>query len=375
MPSSVTSIVRSFAVVLSVAGYVAAQVPLGVQMVPNPEMTNDPASNPSDTSYPGGSYPTDTSSPGDSYPNNYPSNSYSSLSSSMPVETGSPSDGAPPSQYTPPPPQYSSVSEMPYSSFTGGGYSQMDCGYGYKKDYEGKCSPESWWTDNNWGCYQTTVIINHNQPYQSCPPPYTKTVTYKDIETSTLTVTYTQPIPTTIYNTVTMTDVMTETMLLTNTETLPFTVTSTSLVVESSIFTTTDTVKEVVTDFVTKTDTQIIPTTYTSIWVKTDIIDKTNTIERTLTSTVTDQQTLTNTITYLSTSTKTDISTQLSVATSTTIQIVQESGLSECLSQCEQYKNLQPGNGDKYNTYASPPAYTPSPTYQPYQYQHQDGKY
>jgi hypothetical protein len=373
MSSSATSIIRSFVVVLSALSYAAAQVPLGVQMIPNPDMTNDPAPNPTDTSYPGGSYPSNTyqggPSPSDS---SYPSNSYMSMSSSMPVETGSPSGGAPPSQYTPPPAQYSSVSEMPYSSFTGGGYSQMDCGYGYKKGYDGKCSPESWWTDSNWGCYQTTVIIN-NQPYQHCPPPSTVTVTYKNIETSTLTVTYTQPMPTTVFNTVTMTDVKTETMLLTKTETLPVTITSTSVLVQSSILTKTDTVKEVITDVVTKTDTQIIPTTYTSIWVKTDIIDKTNTIERTLTSTVTDQQTLTNTITYLSTSTKTDISTQLSVATSTTTQVVQESGLSGCLSKCEQYKNLQPGNGDKYNTYASPPAYTPSPTYQPYQYQNQDG--
>lgn len=197
-------------------------------MVPNPEMTNDPASNPTDTSYPGGSYPTDTSSPGDSYPNNYPSNSYSSLSSSLPVETGSPSDGAPPSQYTPPPPQYSSVSEMPYSSFTGGGYSQMDCGYGYKKDYEGKCSPESWVCPSfsfarricaDRACdfsgrtaigvvirpRSSSTTTSHSKPIlaevgrslishssQNCPPPHTVTVTYKDIETSTLTVTYTQ---------------------------------------------------------------------------------------------------------------------------------------------------------------------------------------
>ena len=84
---------------------------------------------------------------------------------------------------------------------------------------------------------------------------------------------------------------------------------------------------------------------------------------------------MTNTVTYLSTATKTDISTQLSVATSTTTQILKETGLSDCLSQCEQYKYLKPGNSNEWNTYASPPAYTPSPTYQPYQYKGQDGGY
>jgi len=137
----------------------------------------------------------------------------------------------------------------------------------------------------------------------------------------------------------------------------------------------TDTVTDVRTDIVTKTDIKVLPTTYTSIWVKTEVIDKTNTIERTLTSTVVDKKTLTDTITYLSTSTKTDVSTQLSVATSTTTEILKETGLSECLSQCDQYKYLKPGNTDQYNTYASPPAHTPSPTYQPYKYQHQGEGY
>jgi hypothetical protein len=371
-----SSVIRSFVVVLSALSYATAQVPLGVQMVPNPEISSSPAPYPSD-SYPANPSPDGTylsdSYPTDVYPSNsYPSNSYSS-SSSLPVETGSPAYGAPPSQYTPPPAQSSTVYEhLPYSSFVDGGYSQMDCGYGYKKGSDGKCTPEDWW-NNSWGCYQTTVIINKGDPHQYCPPPHTVTVTDKYVETKILTVTYTQPIPTTIYNTLTKTDVKTETLHITNTETLPLTVTSTSLVIESKILTKTDTIKEVRTDVVTKTDIKVLPTTFTSIWVKTDVIDRTNTIERTLTSTVIDQKTLTDTVTYLSTSTKTDVSTQLSVSTSTTTQILKETGLAECLSQCDQLKYLQPGNSNKYNTYASPPAHTPSPTYQPYQYQHQGG--
>jgi len=247
----------------------------------------------------------------------------------------------------------------------------MDCGYGFKKGPDGKCAPESWWNDS-WGCYQTTIIINKGDPYQSCPHPSTVTVTDKYVETKTLTVTYTQHVPTTVLNTETKIDVKTETLHVTMTETLPVTVTATNHVVESKVLTKTDTIKEVYTDVVTKTDTHIIPTTFTSVWVKTDVVDKTHTIEHTLTSTVVDKKTLTDTSTHISISTKTDVSTQLSVATSTTTHVLKETGLSECLSQCDQYKQLKPGNNDKWNTYASPPAHTPSPTYQPYQ---GEGKY
>lgn len=377
--SSVTSVIRSFVVVLSALSYATAQVPLGVQMVPNPQMPG--SSNPappsqsdmgSSSSSPPPSY---SSSMNSGYGNPAPSNSESNPLSILPVETGSPSYGAPPSQYTPPPSQSADpYKQMPYSSFTGGGYSQMDCGYGYKKGSDGKCSPESWWGDNNsWGCYQTTIIINKEYTQQYCPPPSTVTVTDKSVDTMTLTVTYTETLPTTITCTETKTDFMTETRFLTNTETLPVTVTSTSLLVESTTLIMTDTIKEVRTDFVTKTDVSIIPTTFTSIWVKTDTIDLTNTIERTLTSTVVDEKTMTNTITYLSTSTKTDVSTQLSVSTSTTTQVMQESGLADCLHSCDQFKYLTTGNSNMWNTYASPPAYTPAPTYQPYQYKSQGG--
>ena len=119
---SLSSVLRSFVVVLSAVSYATAQIPLGVQMIPNPEMSG-------------------YSDPAPSYPGYSGSSSYSV----PPAETGSPSYGAPPSQYTPPPAEPpSSYEPMPYSSFTGGGYSQMDCGYGYKKGYDGKCTPESW---------------------------------------------------------------------------------------------------------------------------------------------------------------------------------------------------------------------------------------
>jgi hypothetical protein len=136
---SVTSVIRSLVVVLSAVSYTTAQIPLGVSMVPNPAMTGNsdpphPYQSNSDPSY---------NNPAPSYP--YPSYSGSSLSSVLPLQTGSPAYGAPPSQYTPPPSQSSyPYQQMPYSSFTGGGYSQMDCGYGYSKGSDGKCDPESW---------------------------------------------------------------------------------------------------------------------------------------------------------------------------------------------------------------------------------------
>ena len=168
MSSSVTSVVRSFVIILSALSYAMAQVPLGVQMVPNPVMNSSPAPSPS------GSYdPSSTDSPSNPYdssnaynPGNpnyqdspnpyYPSNSDSTWSSSLPAETGTPAYGAPPSQYTPPPVQSSSSYEMPYSSFVGGGYSQMNCGYGYQKGYDGKCSSMNW--------VSPFPSCSHNQP-------------------------------------------------------------------------------------------------------------------------------------------------------------------------------------------------------------------
>lgn len=48
-------------------------------------------------------------------------------------------------QYTTPPAQGEDFySYMPYSSMTSGGYSQLQCGYGYQKQGDGSCVPLSW---------------------------------------------------------------------------------------------------------------------------------------------------------------------------------------------------------------------------------------
>lgn len=83
---------------------------------------------------------------------------------------------APPSQYTAPPSSYDIYSIMPYSSFVNGGYSSMDCGYGYQKQSDGTCSQMAGvGVDSTHdfchlltvfpqysmeGCYET-IIINH----------------------------------------------------------------------------------------------------------------------------------------------------------------------------------------------------------------------
>ncbi|KAF9779049.1 hypothetical protein BJ322DRAFT_1113712 [Thelephora terrestris] len=321
--------------------------------------------------------PPSPSNSGSGYGNpapSYPGYSGSGMSSMLPMETGSPAYGAPPSQYTPPPSQSSYPSQqMPYSSFTNGGYSQMDCGYGYQKGSDGMCSPESWWGNSN------------------IAPPYTMTVTEKSIETMTSTVTCTETLSTTMFSTLTMTDLKTDTLFVTKTETLPVTLTSTSIMVDPTTVTMTDTVMNVLTDFITKTDVSILPTTVTSIWVSTDIIDMVSAPSTSLNRAdgmLPDQHCRTHSHidrpgrenddqhTHLHpTSTKTDVSTQLSVSTSTTTQVLQQSGLSDCLSSCNQYKYLTTGNSNMWNTYASPPAYTPSPTSQPYQYMSQGGGY
>ena len=94
--------------------------------------------------------------------------------------TGATSSSAyvPPSMYTQPPSTQTAAATdvMPYSSFTAGGYSSMNCGYGYAKGSDGSCQMQSWVCDffdifkrlqidklNEFqysfsGCYETIII-------------------------------------------------------------------------------------------------------------------------------------------------------------------------------------------------------------------------
>lgn len=42
---------------------------------------------------------------------------------------------------------------MPYSSYQSGGYKSLDCGYGYSKQSDGSCMPESWVSALEYGCF------------------------------------------------------------------------------------------------------------------------------------------------------------------------------------------------------------------------------
>ncbi len=107
---------NSVLTILTLAGAAAAQIVAGpVTMVPSSQV-----------------YATSTPSAGDNHV---------AASSSAPSYSSS----AAPSDYTQPPKATDGgASDMPYSSFTNGGYKSMDCGYGHTKASDGSCQSMSW---------------------------------------------------------------------------------------------------------------------------------------------------------------------------------------------------------------------------------------
>lgn len=70
-----------------------------------------------------------------------------------------------------------------------------------------------------------------------------------------------------------------------------------------------------------------------------------------MTSTVTENHTKLQTLTQLA--------TQTEVQTKTETSVVEETALAQCLGKCQSQWGLSAGNGNKYNTYASPsPSWT-----------------
>ena len=104
---------NSVLTVLTLAGAAAAQIVAGtVQMVPSSQIYATPSS-------------------GDNH----------AAASDMPSSSSS----AAPSEYTEPPHATDGgASDMPYSSFTEGGYKSMYCGYGHTKASDGSCQAMSW---------------------------------------------------------------------------------------------------------------------------------------------------------------------------------------------------------------------------------------
>jgi len=78
---------------------------------------------------------------------------------------------------------------------------------------------------------------------------------------------------------------------------------------------------------------------------------QTMTVVDTMTATITENHTQLQTYTQLATQTKVETQTETSV--------VAETALSQCLGKCQSNWGLSAGNGNNYNTYASPsPSYT-----------------
>ncbi|KAG6837325.1 hypothetical protein H0H93_011420 [Arthromyces matolae] len=295
---------------------------------------------------------------------------------------------APPSQYTTAP-SGGFYDTMPYSVYQNGGYSQLQCGYGYVKGSDGRCKPESWtytqavpttvtYQQTETEQVTQTEIMTQTQVYTSVEvvpttrvwvstevidhtKTYERTMTATD--TTTLTNIYTRTSTETATDTMTVHDTATVTMTEFSTIVYPTTYTSvwvstqvydqTKTMFETQTATVTDlmtsvqtaTMTQTMTDFVTMTDvmTQVVPTTVTKVYKQTQTIDNTQTIVNTLTSTMVETQTYLQTTTYLATAT----------TTATATQTVLQTALSDCLGKCKSQWSLSAGNSNSYNTYAS----------------------
>jgi hypothetical protein len=233
---------------------------------------------------------------------------------------------------------WAATEEMPYWHLTQAGYQQMDCGYGYYKDTQGYCQPESWYSQGE--CYET-VIINKKK---YCPPK----VVHK---TEDVTVYVTEKQPKTIYSTTTLIEKQTEiatmdvTQHVTETElvtsiriwvsteiqdqtktvlhTLTATDTLTSITLETELATATETATKFEKEVLTKTEHAVVtvvePTTYTSIWLTTEVNNETETIVKTNHETVIDTLTLVKTVDATNTVTETAVEKETIVVPTTIV--------------------------------------------------------
>jgi hypothetical protein len=233
---------------------------------------------------------------------------------------------------------WAATEEMPYWHLTQSGYQQMGCGYGYYKDTQGYCQPESWYSQGE--CYET-VIFNKKK---YCPP---KVVTM----TEDVTVYVTEKQPKTIYSTTTevkkqtdiatndVTQIITSIELVTSTRiwvstevqdqtktvlhTLTATDTLTSISLETDFATETETATKIEKEVLTKTEHEVEtvfePTTYVSIWLTTEVNNETETLVETKSSTVIDTKTLVKTVDATNTVTETAIEKETTVIPTTIV--------------------------------------------------------
>jgi len=260
-----------------------------------------------------------------------------------------------PSQTPVPASSWAATEEVPYWHMTQYGYQQMACGYGYRKDDQSYCKPESWY-DHGDECYET-VIFNKKK---YCAP---EVVTM----TEDVTVYVTEQQPKTIYSTTTMvekkidtatkdvTQLVTATELLTtvriwvSTEvkdqtktalhTLTATDTLTSIALQTELATATETATKIEKEVLTKTENEVTtilqPTTYTSVWLTTEVNNETETLVKTKSKTVVDTMTqvktvdATNTVTETAVDKKTTLIPTTVVSKYTTTEVINETQTTE----------------------------------------------
>ncbi|TFK30948.1 hypothetical protein FA15DRAFT_39014 [Coprinopsis marcescibilis] len=195
-------------------------------------------------------------------------------------------------------PQITEAPAMSWDVFQSGGYKELTCGYGHRKEADGSCLPESWYNaQQHPGCYGTTIInINkgqcahvptvtvvhtvHETVTKVVPTTVVQHLTETRLSTATASVTHTEVF--TSVHVVPTTRIWTSTEIVDRTKTVQHvltateSVTKTDTLVKTKTDTATSTLKLVETDTVTKTalSTIIIPTTSVKIWVSTDIIDR-----------------------------------------------------------------------------------------------------
>lgn len=120
---------QSIALILSLAGAASAQIINGVSMVPISAASTIAA------------YASSSAAAGYDSAAASSSSSYQAYGAASTGYSASSTSAAAASYTTAPP---STSTDMSYSSFMSGGYSSMDCGYGYSKASDGSCTSQSW---------------------------------------------------------------------------------------------------------------------------------------------------------------------------------------------------------------------------------------
>jgi hypothetical protein len=143
------SIIAGLSLIGAVAGQIAGTVSQVPASVAATESVDSAASVPSAGASVSASFsaPTDSAVSVSSFATDAASSSVEAVSSPpAPIPTPAPAGPSPPSGSSgPSSDQFGGFYDiMPYQSYQSGGYKSLECGYGYSKQNDGSCQPESW---------------------------------------------------------------------------------------------------------------------------------------------------------------------------------------------------------------------------------------